>query len=434
MLSDILVPIAICLLAVAAAYIYIPSNKYKIPFVLLAVFAVILRIAVVFFLYRDGVETSGTDGLLYHQEGIGVARQLANGVPLFEVKYSYTWYTVFVGLIYFLFGVDRYLVSYINIFLAFISALLLYKMAVNQKYSCRNAAVISLVFFYFPNLLLWTADSRKESFLIFACFLCWHNVQRITCNIAGKKAEGIQGVLRNTLRLLLVCLLMWVCTLIRVYMFIPMAAGIVISLLLLYKKTSARQGALFAAVVAACAVLIFFVTMNPLTNGYHAISFTSEPALSTAEQVTSKMETVKTIASNRNIAVSIVNFLMLPYPGNINIADLHGDHRLEFIVSMDIVGWYACLLLMLTGIYSAIKKRESFFVGLIAFIASYVFINAMVVENVADTIYRYRSIIVGLSLLLIDGDILKSLLYRFESVFRGNTAGAGGKLYGQIKG
>jgi hypothetical protein len=164
---DILAPIVVCLLSVAAAYLFIPSNKLKNAYIITAMVAVVIRLAMVAYLYSGGTDTFGTDGLLYHKEGIKIAHQLASGVPIYSLKYSYTWYTVFVGLIYHLFGINRYIVSYINIEFAFLAALLLFKMATNHQYRFSNAAFISLAFLYFPNLFLWTTDSRKEALLIF---------------------------------------------------------------------------------------------------------------------------------------------------------------------------------------------------------------------------------------------------------------------------
>ena len=411
--TDMIISLVVSLPILAVAYIFVPKNKYKGAYILLVFLAGLIRMALVSYLYSNGTDTFGTDGLLYHQEGIMVARQLDEGLPFYSVEYSYTWYTVFVGLIYHFFGVDRYIVSYVNIALAFFSAILILKMALNHKYKYANAAFISLAFLYFPNLSLWTADSRKESLLIFVCCLCWYCVQRFTNDITEKKG----GIMLNICRLVLVCLLMWLSTLIRIYMFIPLAAGIILSQLLLYKKSLTRMSVAFAAAVSISAGIIFFATMNPLTNGYHAISFSSEPSFSTTQEVSSKLQTVKTIASNRNIAASIVDYIILPLPGKIDIADLHGDRKLEFIVSMDMLAWYGCLFLMASGIYSTFRKRESCFIGLIAFMASYILINAIVVENVSDTIYRYRSVIVGTALLMIDGDVVKYLFDRIEEPF-----------------
>lgn len=417
---DIILPIAVCLLSLAAAYIFIPANKYKNAFILLAFIAILIRIAIVSYLYSMGTNTFGTDGLLYHQEGINVAQQLNDGVPFYAVKYSYTWYTVFIGIIYHLFGIDRYIISYINIGFTFFAAILLLKMALNHKYKFVNSAFISLTFLYFPNLFLWTADSRKEAFLIFICFVCWYNVQ---CLILGIEREK-RIMVTSLIRIVFVCLLIWLCTLIRIYMFVPLAAGIIISQLMLYRKRRAPLSIVFAAAIFISSFVIFFATVNPLTSEYHAVSFPKEQAASISQDINAKVETVKTIASSRNLVVSVVNYLMLPYPGNVDIADIQGRNKVEMLVSMDILAWYVCLLLMLTGIYSTLRRKDSCFMGLLAFLASYILINALVVENVADTIYRYRSVIIGASLLFIDWDVLKSLFDHFYGNIKMKTGNA----------
>lgn len=407
--SNIIVSLIICLLVWIVAYRLVPPNKYKNTYILLSFLAILIRIAMVSYLYKNGADTFGTDGLLYHQEGVRVALQLAEGVPFYSVEYSYTWYTVFIGIIYHLFGINRYIVSYINIIFASLSAILLLRIALNRRYTYFNAGLISLGFLYFPNLLLWTADSRKEALLIFVCFVCWYTVQRFIMNAAQKKALAFD----NIIRILFVCLLIWFCTIIRIYMFAPLAAGIIASQLLLFKKTRARQGILFAAAVFIISFIIFFATVNPLMHDYHAVQFPDKQTGSMAEDIGSKMDRILSIVSDRNIIVSIVNYLLLPYPGDLDISDIEGNSMAEFVENIDMLIWYACLLLMVTGIYSAFKQKDCCFTGILAFIAAYVLINALVVENVADTILRYRSVIIGVSLLFIDCGVLKSLFNRF---------------------
>jgi hypothetical protein len=137
-----------------------------------------------------------------------------------------------------------------------------------------------------------------------------------------------------------------------------------------------------------------------------------------AQDVTTKVHTVKTIAENRNVFVSIINYVMLPYPNKVEIADIQGNKSLEMIVSMDMITWYICLVMMLSGIYASFKRKDSCFIGMIVFLAAYILINETVVENVSDTIYRYRSVIVGIALLLIDGDIIGSFMTRAENYLR----------------
>lgn len=407
--SGILILITICALSLVAAYKIVPADKYRNMYILLAFAALLLRIATVLYLYRSGTDTFGTDGLLYHREGILVARQLAQGVPFYAVNYTYTWYTSFVGLIYHIFGVNRYIVSYINIILTFFSALLLLKIALNHKYKYTNAIFISLTFLYFPNMILWTSDSRKESMLIFISFLCWYLVQCFICRVeSGQYSRAAEYV-----RILLVCVLTWVGTLVRIYMFLPLAAGILLTLFLFYRKSRRRIILLFIVAVIISSIIIGVLTVYPLLEDYHAIMFPDETSDLT-EDIGNKWEVLKLIASGRNVLLATVNYILLPNPGNIDIADIRGNEPIRFIVSVDMVIWYFCLLFMLTGIYSTIKKKDSYLLGVIAFLVSYILINALVVENVPDTIYRYRSVIVGISLLFIDWSPISSLTKRYE--------------------
>ncbi len=414
MILNIFLAVAIALLSLAAAYIYAPPGKYRKAFAVVAFMAVLARLVIVFYIYRNGTDTFGTDGLLYHQEGIEVAARLDAGASLFGVSYDYTWYTVFIGLVYHIFGVNRYLVSFINIVFAFISGMTLLKLALHHKYRFANAALISLGFLFFPNLVLWTADSRKEALLIMVCFLGWASVQDFIINVRRKGSLA-----SNSLRILFICLLMWFSTLIRIYMFIPLFLGILTSQFFLYLKTKCRMCLVFMAASVLCAALIFTSVMIPLSKDYHAVDFSGAQGDNILEDASSKIAVVGSIASERNLFLSIVDYLVLPLPGSINIADINSSPKVKLLVRMDMAVWYVCLFLVLTGIYTTLKNRDSCFMGLLAYIAAYVFINALVVENVSDTILRYRSVIVGLVILFIDGNVIREILRRLGNLFRG---------------
>ncbi len=385
------------------------ADKNKKLYMILAFAALLLRVATVHYLYRSGPDTFGTDGLLYHKEGILAARQLAEGVPFYAVRYTYTWYTAFVGLIYHIFGVNRYIVSYINIAFTFFSALLLLKIAINNKYKYTNAVFISLSFLYFPNMILWTSDSRKEALLIFISFLCWRQVQCFIRRVESWEFSRIG----ECIRVLFVCVLIWLGTLVRIYMFLPLAAGILVNQILFYKKSRRRIILFFIAAIIISSVIISIATVYPLLEDYHAIMFPDETN-DLSEDIGNKWEVLKLLASGRNVLVSTVNYILLPYPGNTNIADISYSKLLQFVVSTDMIIWYFCLVFMLPGIYSAIRKKNSYMIGIMAFLASYILINALVVENVPDTIYRYRSVIVGTLLLFIDWDAIGRMTKRFK--------------------
>ncbi len=416
MAENIVIAALICVLSFIIAYAYIPASRHRLLFALILFGAVLARFLTVFYIYRNGTDTFGTDGLLYHQEGISIMNQLAEGTRLADVKYSYTLYTAFVGLIYYVAGVNRYLASYINILFAFASGLMLLRIALNHKYSLLNSILISACFLYFPNLVLWTADTRKESLLILICFLCWLSVQKLILTIDQK---GFR--LANALRILLICLLMWVGTLIRIYIFVPFFLGILTSLVILYIKKRQKLCLTYAAVIFAGALIILVTVLYPMTDNYHAVSFPKGQTENIVEDVNSKVDTIHNIVAKKNLLQSIVYCLLLPNPANMDISDINFSSKVQLVVQIDMILWYICLFLILTGIYSAFKTQDSYFLGLLSFISVYILINAVVAESVADTVYRYRSAIVGLTILFIDGNVIKRLFYKLGKLLNSNA-------------
>lgn len=424
MIHDIIITVAMCLLLIIAAHFIIPQSRYKKLYIVLLLTGVILRSAVIMYLYSGGVDTFGTDGLLYHKVGIWISRQLDNGTPLHAVKYLYTWYTVLVGLVYHVLGINRYIVSLINIALAFFSALLLFKIALNLRYKFAGASFISLSFLFFPNLILWTSDSRKEALTIFICILCCYCLQCFLTYTGAFTAEAGTGAESGAASsaaltkpakkaerakvmaiMVFVCILIWLCTLVRIYMFVPMAAGIILCLLFSYIRYRKPIHIHFGVAVIISSILIFFFTALPLLENYHAMTFPDEIG-DLGIDIANKAKRIGLVASNRNILLAAVNYLLMPYPGNTGISEISGNIALNVLVSIDMLYWYACMFAMIPGIIKAVRHKEGFMLGLLAFLVSYIVINALVVENVPDTIYRYRSVITGLALLFMDRDAI----------------------------
>ncbi len=421
MIQNIVISAIMSILLLAAAYILIPEDKHKKLYIALIAVGILLRIAVVNYLYGKGVDTVGTDGLLYHKTGMWISNQLDQGVSLFKVKYAYTWYTVIVGLVYNIFGINRYIISYINVALTFFAAIMLFRIALAHRYRFSNASFISLAFFFFPNLILWTADSRKEALTIFICILCWYCVQHYIIREKSDLKSPLTKVRPTSIAgIVLVCFLMWLCTLIRIYMFVPIAVGILISLLVAYRKNKLKLYITFGLAVIISSIIIFFFTVNPLLENYHAIMFPDEIG-DFGVDIANKVEKIKLLASDRNIFSLAANYLLLPYPGNTGIEEVNGSTVLNVIVSIDMIFWYICMLLIATGIFSSIKNKESLLLGILAFLMSYIVINILVVENVSDTIYRYRSVIVGPALMFINWDVLGRLKGHLCNTFRHNN-------------
>jgi hypothetical protein len=401
----------ICILSVMAlviAYICTPAHRYRVTFIVILLGTLLIRFAVVMYIYRQGYDAFGTDGLLYHRAGIQIAVQLDKGISIFRIEYPYTWYTVFIGIIYYLFGVCRYYASFINAFIAFLSGILVFKIALKREYSFENSAFISILFLYFPNIILWTSDTRKESLIILVSLLIWYIVQDIVLNLHCRRKPSYSYV-----QIVTICLLIWIATLIRIYLFVPIVLGIVASQLIQYAKDRNRICLVLTAAVIASSVIIFFTTVYPGIQNHHALHFPESQTDNVFENILEKLVVLGRIVSSRNLFVSVLNYLIMPLPGNLNIADIMGMERVILCVQVDMLMWYISLALIPAGVYTMLKSRNSCFIGILVNIITYILINALLVENVPDTIYRYRAQIVGLSLLFIDGKQIKAFVAGF---------------------
>lgn len=413
MTVNIITAAIISVLSLLIAYVCIPQSKYRFAFALVVFFAVVLRFITVFYIYRNGTEAFGTDGLLYHNEGIKIMGQLARGAGVSDISYSYTLYTALIGYLYYFIGINRYFASYVNIIFALISGLILLRIAINHRYSLLNAMIICASFLYFPNLILWTADTRKESLLILVFFLSWLSIQKLVIGINRQ-----ENALHSFMRVLFICFLMWVGTLIRIYIFIPLMLGTVTSLIILYRKKRGRFCLIFAATVVAGAVIILVTVLYPLSTGYHAVKFSQDESSNVAEDVNGKIGTIYDIVSRKNILKAIAGSLLLPNPARLDIQDINYSGKLRLVVQLDMIAWYLSLFLILAGIYNTFRKKDSYFLGLLSFLISYMLINAFIAENVADTLYRYRAAVVGLAVLFIDGGMIRRILGRFGNFMK----------------
>ena len=200
-------------------------------------------------------------------------------------------------------------------------------------------------------------------------------------------------------------------------MFVPITAGVLISLFFAYRKSKMKIYLAFGLTVIISSCIIFFFTVNPLLANYHAIMFPEEIG-NFGVDIANKVDKIKLMASNRNLFASAANYFLLPYPGNTGIEEISGSTILNMIVSIDMLSWYVCMLLIAAGIFYSIKNKESLLLGILAFLISYIVINILVVENVSDTIYRYRSVIVGPALMFIDWKVIARLKEHICNAFK----------------
>ena len=372
----------------------IKKQPKRIWLILMIELALICRYAVIFVMYSSGTEASGTDGLIYHQIAKEIAQQLKTGTPLWRVEYKYTWYTALVGIQYALFGVNRYVASFLNAFLAIFSGYLLTGIALNLKYSFKKSFTIGLAYVFMPSMMVWTTDTRKESLIFFIAILIWYLVLKVMQEREWPKY-------RQMVYIASICFLLWVSTMLRIYMLFTIGGGILVGLFFNYLKTKRRFTLVFAAVIFAACLLVTFNTVLLNMRDYHALPM--DRSQGGDEDIDAEITSIIDIIQQRNIPKSVNGFLTEPHIDNVaNITDIAGNYFLVTLVRIEMVFWYGCMILALFGFLDAFLKWKPYLLGTMAYIISYSLVNALISESVADTYYRYRAAIVAPVLLFAD--------------------------------
>lgn len=387
MLENALWMLTLMALTAIVGILLIKDKSGKLWFILSIELALICRFIFVYVIYSNGTEYSGTDGLIYHQIAKDIAVQLKSGVRLWNIRYEYTWYTVLTGIQYAAFGVNRYAASFINAFISILSGYYLTGIAVNLKFSQRKSQLIGLIYLFIPSMIVWTTDTRKESLIFFLIILIWYMTLRVI-----KQRDW--SIIRQFLYILTVCLLLWLSTLLRIYMLYTLVGGLFICLLFCFLKTKRNLvfGFLFAVLITCC--VVSFITVRHDMKDYHALSM--DRSTSGDEDLDEEINSILKTIMSKNIPRSINNFLTKPHLEEAPfIPDIAGNPLAITVVRIEMILWYLCLIISVFGIMYTLIKWDPFLLGVLAFIVSYSLINALISENVADTYYRYRAGIVA---------------------------------------
>jgi hypothetical protein len=328
--------------------------------------------------------------------------QLQQGVPLSQVEYGYTGYTLITGIQYYLFGVDRYAASFLNGFYVVVAGLVLIRIALRLNFTFLKSSVIGLVWLFIPSMLVWTSDSRKESMLFLFAMMVW----LLVLNLMHDKTNNVWNIV---LKILTVCILLYLCTLLRIYMLYTLTAGILIGMFLLFIRTR-RKRLLFMslAVISICLIATFTTVMTGMKD-YHAISV--DRSSGGDEDLDEEINSIISIIMHKDIPAAVNGFFTKPYPDQIiEITDIRGNTPAIIFTKIEIILWYLALLLAATGSIYCVLKGNPYLIGILAYIVVYSLINALIAENISETYFRYRAFIYAPILLFADYRPLLSLL------------------------
>jgi hypothetical protein len=371
-----------------------PAEKGRTRWVLIAALALCVRFLVSWSVFGSRSESTGTDGLLYHKIAIGLMDRFRNGTPVWQVKQEFTWYTFLLGVQYAIFGANRYAGAFMNAFYAVLGGQLLLHTGLSLGFRFGKASLISAAWLFMPNLVVWTSDTRKEAVSFLFAFLLWRLAQLLLRFQEPAK-------LRLAFSFLGIGLLLWVSTLLRIYMLVPLGGGLAAAFLLNWLNTRRRLDIMLLAAVLAAVVLIGFLTLLPGLRHYGPLA--AGQAAGGAGESDTLFRGIAGLIGEKDLARAANGFFTSPHLSEIlEISDLQGQGLAAAVVAAEMILWYLLLPASVFGMMEAALKKNAFLVGMAAFIILYSFINILVAEEISDTYYRYRAFIVAPVLLFSD--------------------------------
>jgi len=371
-----------------------PAGKGRRLWVVVVMLAMFVRFAATWSIIGTQADSTGTDGLLYHKVAIHVMEQLHAGIPVSRVDYAYTWYTLLLGIQYALTGASRHAGSFVNAFHAAWCGQLLFLTGLRLGFSRRKAGIVAAAWLFMPNLVIWTSDTRKESISFLAAMLLWHLA--LVLLQRRKKTDA-----KALLLLSVICLLLWVSTLLRIYMFFPLGAGLAVTFLLSWFRTRRRPMLLYLALITASMMLIGVQTVIPGMENHHALAI--ERTRDGDGDLKTEYQGLIGMLFDQDLPRAVNGFFTEPHPSAIRgISDLQGKKLASCTVQTEMILWYACMLAAILGMMEATLRRNAFLIGMIVFVLLYSGINILIAENISDTYYRYRAFIVAPVLLFCD--------------------------------
>jgi len=247
---------------------------------------------------------------------------------------------------------------------------------------------------FIPSMIVWTADTRKESLIFFLIVIIWYMALEIIKNRQ-------LSIVRQVLLIAGVCVLIWLSTLLRIYMLYTLCGALFVYLMLYYIKTRRRLALIFCFTVIVFSLIINFTTVRNNMRDYHALAM--DRSKSGDEDLDEELSSIFTTIMEKDVAESINSFLTKPHLEDVPyITDIAANTTAIVIVKAEMLLWYLGLVISVFGIMHAFIKWDPYQIGILAFIVSYGLINALISENVPDTYYRYRAAIIAPMLLFVD--------------------------------
>lgn len=328
----------------------------------------------------------GIDSLEYHHNAAAMAESLNNGVSLLSIPVYKQYFTHFVAVIYFLFGTNRLLCTFIVSFFTVWAGVLMHLTCKTAKMPKTAGYVASVAIWFMPGFLFFTSDLLKDSLMLFLIALAFFLFAHL---IYGEHTKWKRGVL-----LLLIILTVAVSAFIRFYVFIPVIAGIGLSLFISLIKQSEWRYKLSAVLLIVLFTAVFMLlSRNHLGKWLVSIDKLFELANKNRQSAfaydTSGIRgyDISTLSKAlRELPALCLHYLLQPLPTTWLLSD---NAFYTKLLIPDMLIWYALLPLVLLGGHISVVKGNYLGIAALGFFIVFLVMEALLVGNVG-ALYRYR--------------------------------------------
>ena len=281
-----------------------------------------------------------------------------------------------------------------NAFYAVAAAQGLLRIGLLQGFSMRKAMLVAGGWLFVPSLVIWTADTRKEAVSLLLAMLLWLIAQKLLTKKGSSDMLEWAGMLGA-------CALLWVSTVLRLYMLFPLGACLMAMVLLRWTQTRRGVLLLFFLLVLGTVLLFGVMTVLPQVDGNHALGV--ERTEGGDEDFSAEYSSLLHRLQQKDLPTAINGFFTEPHPGSIaDISDLQGQEFARAAVLAEMLVWYILMMLAVFGMMDATLGKDAFLVGMIVFVLLYSGVNILIAENISDTYYRYRAFIIAPVMLFAD--------------------------------
>ncbi|QXM06687.1 phospholipid carrier-dependent glycosyltransferase [Crassaminicella indica] len=357
------------------------NDKYLLDLTILSILSVMIHFGLTL-VFNFVLTNFGVDSVKYLNWGIKVAEMLCKGVPFNDIPKYDNSYSYIVGVLFYLFDVNRIMFSFLNAFIIIISGLIVYKTVLISKFNMLSARLSVVLIWFFPSFLIWSSDLLKDSFVLFFTSLSFLFLAMIFYKKSSYKYFLIIPII----------LFIYLSSTIRFYMFIPISIGFVGGLFIYILKS--KKGKVFSIIVLSivllCNIVIFNTNEaqsyfgNTLAKSVEKLNILRQNGFSYDDAGLEK--DISTIDKLMKALPSLLkDYLLQPTPKHWFSLD-------SIIVKLTIpemISWYISLIFIFVGLIIKLKNKEPLSYAIAVYLLILWVSNAIVVGNIG-AIYRYR--------------------------------------------